>query len=65
MEKTLDIKSNALISSIKDRMEAIAGEAMDTLKMKIGLLKSENKEASEKMAKAEKVVIEISNNFSK
>ena len=28
---------------------------MDTLKMKIGLLKSENKEASEKMAKAEKV----------
>merc|ERR1711915_4033 len=41
-----------------DRMEAIAGEAMDTLKMKIGLLKSENKEASEKMAKAEKAKAE-------
>ena len=33
----------------------LAGEAMDTLKMKIGLLKSENKEAAEKMALAEKV----------
>jgi len=31
---------------------------MDTLKMKIGLLKSENKEASEKMAKAEKAKAE-------
>jgi len=36
----------------------LAGEAMDTLKMKIGLLKSENKEAAEKMALAEKAKAE-------
>ena len=36
-------------------MEALASEAMDTLKMKIGLLTKESKESSDKMAEAAKV----------
>ena len=34
-----------------------AGDAMDTLKMKIGLITKESKESSAKMEKAEKVYI--------
>ena len=37
-----------------------AGDAMDTLKMKIGLITKESKESSAKMEKAEKVYIYIS-----
>ena len=36
-----------------------AGDAMDTLKMKIGLITKESKESSAKMEKAEKVGEEI------
>ena len=36
-----------------------AGDAMDTLKMKIGLITKESKESSAKMEKAEKVREEI------
>ena len=35
---------------------AVAGEAMETLKMKIFMLKKENTEVTEKMQEAEKVV---------
>ena len=37
-----------------------AGDAMDTLKMKIGLITKESKESSSKMEKAEKVSLYIS-----
>ena len=36
---------------------AVAGEAMETLKMKIFMLKKENNEVTEKMEEAEKVGI--------
>ena len=36
-----------------------AGDAMDTLKMKIGLITKESKESSTKMEKAEKVCLYI------
>jgi len=39
-------------------MEALASEAMDTLKMKIGLLTKESKESSDKMAEAAKAKAE-------
>ena len=35
---------------------AVAGEAMETLKMKIFMLKKENTDVTEKMQEAEKVV---------
>ena len=39
----------------KEALEALASEAMDTLKMKIGLLTKESKESTDKMAEAAKV----------
>lgn len=43
---------------------AVAGEAMETLKMKIFMLKKENTDVTEKMQEAEKVVDSgIKNNY--
>ena len=48
-------------SEEREEMEGMttpwAGDAMDTLKMKIGLITKESKESSAKMEKAEKVYI--------
>ena len=41
---------------------AVAGEAMETLKMKIFMLKKENTDVTEKMQEAEKVVESRKNN---
>ena len=41
---------------------AVAGEAMETLKMKIFMLKKENTDVTEKMQEAEKVVGSRKNN---
>ena len=42
---------------------AVAGDAMETLKMKIFMLKKENTDVSEKMESAEKVVTKTVNDL--